>query len=110
MIVTVSWCTTERVLIEGAVWRADLGERPPLREVLVGKACVWLNDATEADFEAAAAWGATQDPPATARRWPSGTADVLAKARRAEVADAEARLRPADPPAPAGRRRATKRG
>jgi hypothetical protein len=51
----IAW-TEESREWTGKAFAADLGERPELRDVLVPRACMWLNEATVRDVEAAKAY------------------------------------------------------
>lgn len=56
--IVIAWAEKTAVLVR--LRRAELSERPEMREEMVGKAAVWLNRGTPADVQRARAFAATE--------------------------------------------------
>lgn len=57
--IVIAWADTDAVIAKEG--RVDLGERHQFRTVIVGKACMWLNDGTDRDVVFATAYAAGQN-------------------------------------------------
>lgn len=63
-------------------YRRDLGEAPPMREVLRAKAAMWLNHGTEADVTRAQAHCDSSNDGWEVLTFPPATRDPLGAAKR----------------------------
>lgn len=66
--------------------RTDLGERPEMRTVREGRACVWLFSGTADDVAKAKAYIRETQPGGSVFTYPPSESDPLPKARAAVVA------------------------
>jgi hypothetical protein len=75
--ITITWVETAHEVIGER--RADLGERPVLREVKTARACVWLNAGTSDDVSRARQYAAREG--AIVHTFSTAERDPLARAR-----------------------------
>lgn len=72
---------------DGRPYARDMGARPGMRAVTIGKACMWLNRGTDGDVEKAKAYAATK-PGYRVFVYPTSERDPLGRAKAAVVAAA----------------------
>ena len=83
--IVIAWTVTEHVY-DGRPYARDLGARPGMRQVRVGKACMWLNRGTTDDLKKAKAYAAVEN--AMVFCYPPSERAPLARARREAVEQA----------------------
>jgi len=96
VICVVAWTAEDFAVVRER--RADLGERPELRAVTVGRAAMWLNRATPADVAKArdyAERGTGDGTPMVVFTYPVTEKDPLGRARREVLTDGEQKKKPA---------------
>ncbi len=80
MIIVVAWLVQDFEVVRHR--RADLGERPEMREVSRPAAAVWLLRGTQEDLEKAQKYTTSLDPVATVYQYPTTERDPLGRAKR----------------------------
>lgn len=79
--IVIAWAMSERVW-DGEPYRADLGERPGLVDVVTPRAAVWLNSGSRADFEKAKAYAAEEGEGRVVFVYPENEPDPIGRAKR----------------------------